>query len=212
MPSTPVSRVRRLRRAFVTAGFATFVAALAHVIGGGAAPGTLTVVLSLLISLPLAVALAGRRADWRTALSVGVAQLALHLLYSLGLDGRHGAVVTSSGAHAGHGGAQYVSIDTSGVVAAHGAHAVHELMTLAHVAAAVLTIVALAQADRALDAAGRALASTVHAIIRVVALPAPLPALPRASAAGTGFRPVNPALRLSALRHRGPPAAALVLG
>ena len=65
--------------------FATFVASLAHTLGGGAPPAPLALLVALAFSAPLAMLLAGARArPVRTAESALIAQAALHLCYAMG--------------------------------------------------------------------------------------------------------------------------------
>ena len=65
--------------------FATFVASLAHTLGGGTPPGPLALLVALAFSAPLAMLLADARArPVRTAVSALVAQAALHLCYAMG--------------------------------------------------------------------------------------------------------------------------------
>ena len=56
-----MSRGARAARGAAVAVFATFVASLAHTIGGGALPGPVAVLVALAFSTPLAVLLAGAR-------------------------------------------------------------------------------------------------------------------------------------------------------
>ena len=65
--------------------FATFVAALAHTLGGGAPPGPVALAVALAFSAPLAMVLTGPRARMlRTAASALGAQALLHLTYAIG--------------------------------------------------------------------------------------------------------------------------------
>jgi hypothetical protein len=124
------SRWARFVRGWVTAGFAVFVAAFAHVAGGGHAPDWLAVAVSLAFAGMLCVPLAGKTLSLaRLAISVAGAQAIFHTLFALG--GGQGQVITSG--H--HGAVSFVASD----VVEHGA----QPMLLAHVIAAIITIVAL---------------------------------------------------------------------
>ena len=80
-----MSRGARAVRGTAVAVFATFVASLAHTLGGGSPPAAVALMVALAFSVPFAMALSGGRAPvMRTAVSALVAQAALHLTYSLG--------------------------------------------------------------------------------------------------------------------------------
>src|SRR5215207_9438006 len=80
-----MTRGARAARGAAIAVFATFVASLAHAVGGGAVPGPVAVLVALAFSAPLAMLLAGARARLlRTSISALVAQATLHLCYALG--------------------------------------------------------------------------------------------------------------------------------
>jgi hypothetical protein len=129
------TRASRVLQGLVAAVFSTFVALLSHVAGGGAVPGLLGILTPLVLSLPVCVALAGRRlALARLSGSVVVSQLLFHSLFVLGASS--GVVASSAGAHAGH--SAHVAIATTGTAALAGAS-----MWGAHAFAAVVTVAAL---------------------------------------------------------------------
>lgn len=176
--------------------FATFVASLAHTLGGGSPPGPVALMVALAFSVPLAMALAGSRARLvRTAVSAVVAQAALHLTYALG------AAPLESATHAGHHHAA-VQLPASPVVAVdHG----NAWMPVAHLAAAAVTLAALVLGDRVLDALGQAVRVLVR---RLTAIPAPVVA-PSLRVAADAARPRFAAVLLpSGLGSRGPPVEA----
>ena len=202
------SRGARAIRGVAIAALATFVASLAHTVGGGAPPGPVAVLLALAFSAPLAMVLAGpgvsaRARLARTSISALVAQAALHLCYALGSASV--AIPIAATGHAGHSGlhgtGQATPLDavTVAPIVDHG----HALMPLAHVTAAALTVVALAVADDLFDVLHRCLRMFVR---RLTSLPTAVAVVPLRSVGvdsgvprlvGTGWR--------SALWSRGPP-------
>lgn len=176
---------------------ATFVASLAHTLGGGSPPGPVALMVALAFSVPLAMALTGSRARVvRTAVSALVAQAALHLTYALG-----GTTPLESTTHAGHQHAA-VQLPASPVVAVdHG----NAWMPVAHLAAAAITLAALTLGDRVLDALGQAVRVLVR---RLTVIPAPIVA-PLLRVAADAARPRFAAVLLaSGLGSRGPPVEA----
>lgn len=135
-------RWTRFVRGWLTSGFSVVVAAFSHVAGGGAEPGTLGVVLALAFSVPLCIALTGRRVSLlRLAVSVAASQLAFHLLFSLG-----GAAGSGASSVGGHHSPLVVTAGASDLLAASGGHQMATaggLMWAAHAAAALVTVVGL---------------------------------------------------------------------
>ena len=170
--------------------FATFVASLAHTIGGGAPPGPVALAVALAFSAPLAMALSGARARMlRTAVSALVAQGVLHLTYAIGTP--------STPSMRGHATA-HLSLPAASVD--HG----DAWMPVAHLAAAALTLAALVAGDRVFDAVRRALRVAVR---RRPPRPGP-GAAPTCSRRADAPRPRFAALLLvSGLGSRGPPNA-----
>ncbi len=207
------SRGARAIRGVAIAALATFVASLAHTVGGGTPPGLVAMLLALAFSAPLAMVLAGpgvsvRARLVRTSISAVVAQAALHLFYALGSASVAIPIAATGHAagHAGHPGhhgtGQALPLDAVAVapVVEHG----HALMPLAHLVAAALTVVALALADDLFDVLHRCLRMLVR---RLTSLPTAVAVAPLRSVevdagvprlVSTGWR--------SALWSRGPPA------
>jgi hypothetical protein len=193
------SRGERAIRGTAIAVFATFVASLAHTVGGGAVPGPVSVLLALAFSAPLAMLLGGARARLiRTSLSALIAQGALHLCYALG------GVSTGSPAsvdpHVGHGASMHLDAVLTTTTVDHG----HALMPIAHVLAAVLTVTALALGDDVFDAIHR---SVLLLVRRLTTMPAPWVATPFRIEVGDGRQRLIGTQLRAALGSRGPPSA-----
>ncbi len=170
--------------------FATFVASLAHTIGGGAPPGPVALAVALAFSAPLAMALSGARARMlRTAVSALIAQGVLHLTYAIGEPATRSMRSGHATAHLSVPGA---SVDHGNV-----------WMPLAHLGAAALTLGALVAGDRIVEAVGRALRVFVR---RLTSIPAPVVA-PAFSLPVDAPRPhFAGRLLVSGLWSRGPPS------
>ena len=186
--------------------FATFVASLAHTIGGGALPGPVALFVALAFSTPIAMVLTGARMRLlRTSAAALIAQAALHLLYAMGGSWREAPAESTMAGHAVHA-ASAIDIPASVPMVEHG-HAA--IMPLAHVVAATLTVAFLAAADRAIAAIAVAFGTAVRGIRLVIAVLGGLPVPTRpGSLAATILPDVSPnreTLLLSSLRHRGPP-------
>ncbi|MFK4729631.1 hypothetical protein ROT00_08100 [Agromyces mediolanus] len=141
-------RVRTLR-GLLAASVATFVALFGHLLGGGALPGFAGVAVPFALSLLVCVLLAGRRLSLiRLSLSVAISQTLFHSLFVLGTPGplTRATGEAATAAHAGHGGT--ISLAEPAV---HLAHAQPD-MWAAHALAAVVTIAALYQGERVLQA------------------------------------------------------------
>ena len=99
---------RRIRgaRGPVVASAGTAAALLSHLLGGGAMPGWLGIVVPLALALTVCTALAGRRLSlWRTTASVALSQVLFHTLFVLGTPRAAGAPsgTVGYGAHGRHG-------------------------------------------------------------------------------------------------------------
>jgi hypothetical protein len=169
--------------------FATFVASLAHTIGGGAPPGPVALSVALAFSAPLAMALSGARARMlRTAVSAVAVQAILHLTYAIGAP----AGPSMSGHASAHLSVPAASVD-------HGT----AWMPVAHLGAAALTLGALVASDRVAGAVARAVGVVVR---RLTSMPVPV-APPVFSMPADAPRPRFAArLIVSGLGSRGPPS------
>lgn len=202
-PSSPEhSHGRRVARGTAAATIATFVAALSHTIGGGSFPPAPLLALALVLSIGWCTVVTGRRFGWtRVSLAVTASQMLFHGTFALS-GGQGGHVVVVDSVHAHHG------ATTLAVLGGGSAHE-HDSgpMILAHLVAALVTIVALrlgestATATAALSTVVRSLLPTIPALV-----PIGRPAGVRVRPDGSGFRPARTAVLLGGLRHRGPPA------
>jgi hypothetical protein len=201
------SRTDRLARGTVAAGIATFVAALSHDVGGGAFPSPVLLAVAFVVSVGWCTAVVGRRFSWlRVSAAVAASQALFHGTFGLASSHDAHIVVESSGAssaHAGHAGMTTLTVIDDATTHAHDGAP----MLLAHIGAAIVTILALRLGDRS-SLGIAALTRLVAAVVRtatVVALPVPRhPARIRPD--GSGFRPSRVASLLGGLRHRGPPS------
>ena len=211
------ARWARVARGWSLAAFATFVAALSHTLAGGDPPGLLAIAVSMAFSGLLCIAVAGRKDSlWRVIASVAAAQAVLHLLFSLGMSSTgSSAAPRPTGAASHHApavpSATSLNASTEGLLAAHSAVHFAAWMILAHLVAAVITIVAVRHGDRAMKLIGRVISLQLRALTHVAETPV-LP--PDGDSASRMPAPVltlsrELALVLSSLRYRGPPLDAL---
>jgi hypothetical protein len=199
-----MSRWSRVARGSAADTVSVFVAAFSHSVAGGSLPGVTGIALCLALSVLVCVALTGRCLPLaRLAVSVAISQAMYHWLFgALG----SGAVFASGGRMPGHVHDVALAIPA----AAPHAHTAGDML-LAHIVAAIVTILLLAFGERTLTATAN------YARTLVIAL---LPALPDAPAVPTPARLLPTRLRVadplprrvdhSGLRHRGPPAASAV--
>ncbi len=194
------SRPMRVLRGAIAAGVSVFTALFTHVVlGGGAMPGWLGVVLPLAFALPICVALAGRRVSAvRVALSVAASQVLYNALFVLGSP--TATVVPGSGHH---GGASIAGASVEAI--APGA-----TMWGAHVVAGAATVVLLFVAERCVGLTVHAFAAVRAWLDRLI------------SSGGTGTSPIRSAplrtasermsavsaVAMSSVRRRGPPLLA----
>lgn len=178
------SRAARLARGWAAAGFSTFVAALSHTAAGGVEPSVFGVAASLLLAGSACTLLAGRRmSTWRLAIAVAISQALFH-----GVFATMGTPVAAGHAHA-------AAMDAT-------AGAAHGDMLLAHLAAGLVTLVALRHAEVVL----RELAGTARLLLARL-LPILVPTVPSVPRLAPTTRVAAPAttLLLSPMRRRGPP-------
>ena len=207
--STPVPpRVLRVIRGLGASTTATFVAALFHEAGGGAAPSWAVVAFGLALASLAAIALAGTRASlWRLTAAVGVSQLLFHGLFTAAGDGSGVTAADPHAGMAGHGGPALAIPGLDGATVG-GASALDAGMVLSHGAALVVTVLALRHGEAALRALVRASGLRVLLALAIPFLRPdgrPTAALARVARAP---RPLGDLVaRIGRLRHRGPPRA-----
>ncbi|MFD2795079.1 hypothetical protein ACFS27_16085 [Promicromonospora vindobonensis] len=213
MPLT--HRPRRLRdaRGPVVASAATGAALLSHLLGGGAMPGWLGILVPWVLSLTVCTALAARRPSlWRTTASVVASQVLFHTLFVAGAPGvsvaAAGAGAGSAGHPAGHGMHDALPA-SSGWASPSSLIGADATMWSWHGVGAAATVAALYSGERVLtrlhELAGRladwlrhrlTAPSDVVPLFPVVRVPAP--------DWFTGSVPARP--EVSESRRRGPPA------
>jgi hypothetical protein len=212
MPApTPIApRVLRVIRGLAASTTATFVAALFHEAGGGAAPAWGVVAFGLALASLAAIALAGSRASlWRLTAAVGVSQLLFHGLFTAAGDasGATGAGDPHAGM-AGHG-ALPLHLPAVDAASIGGASALDAGMLLSHGAALVITVLALRHGEASLRALGAAAGLRV---VLALAIPFLRPEGRRTTAIARVERAPVPlrdlCARIGRLRHRGPPLGA----
>ncbi|MFT7764486.1 hypothetical protein [Clavibacter tessellarius] len=201
-------RGTRVARGAVTAAFAILVSMLSHVAGGGPVPGAVGLVVAAALAVPTCVLLAGRSVSTaRLAVAVACSQAVLHLLFSVGAPTTTTMQVV--GGHHGKGG-HLVSTGPAAAGAADMGGMHHgSAMWVAHLLAAVLTIVALRSGERAFWD----LVALARTSLRALVLVAALDVVPRAEVRHRVARAMRPGIRdlgvcVAASPHRGPPAAA----
>jgi len=198
--SAPPTRWKRVLGGALGASFATLVAAFSHVLAGGAVPSVAAIALSLALSVPLCIALAGPALSlWRTTAAVLGSQALFHFLFS-GISSS-GTITMSP--HAGHSG---VDIGTTGLHAA--AAAGHSAsMWLAHAVAAALTVVVLRYTESAVM---RLRETTILLLTTLTVIPTAVFAVSEMRTPRVGCTKTivvrDLTLLFSTLRHRGPPA------
>jgi hypothetical protein len=182
------TRAARAARGLIAAGFATFVAAFSHTIAGGVPPSSFGVLVSLVLSGAACTLLAGRTLSLgRLAASVAVSQLLFHGLFA----------TLGTPTAVGH--------DHSAALGDAAATAPHPDMLLAHVAAGLVTLVALRHGERAFWALAD-LARLLAARLLPASAPIDLaPVAPLAAIPDPAPRP-ELAVLFSLMRYRGPPA------
>lgn len=190
------SRQQRVLRGGVAATVATLLAATSHTIAGGPAPAVLLIALMAALLTPVASVIAGPRASLpRLAAAVLASQVAFHAAFQLlgSPTGHHLAATAHVHTH-GH-------LDPS-MIAGAGAAPEGAGMYVAHAVAALLTTALLWRGERVV----RAIAGAVIALLRRTHTPrAPHPA-GRAPVRPTPSPAGAPAILLSSLSRRGPPA------
>lgn len=190
------SRWARVARGTAAACLATFVAALSHTIGGGAAPSALAIIATLVVSTAVCTLLAGRTlSTWRLAASVALSQALFHGVFSaLGMP-----------VAAVHTHTDLIPLSTVPAVI----HPHSGGMWIAHAIAALVTIVAILHAERAFWGTS---ATARLFLARLLAIVVPVTPTPRLTRIRVVRRHValDLSMLFSTMRHRGPPQLAAV--
>ena len=215
------TRAARLVRGWAAALAATAVAAASHILAGGVIPYPSIVLFCLALSAMVSCALAGRALSLPgTAGAVLASQGIFHLLFTVGGAGIPSAAAGGASAltHAGHAGhaahldpAAVARLTEAGQAGAGMAAAGHSsaLMWVGHLLAAAVTVALIRNGEAALLRILDALALRITAILPLI-LPLPLgPRIPKLSALVPATPVRNLGVPLLAMRHRGPPAAAV---
>ncbi|MFF9562945.1 hypothetical protein ACF1AJ_06330 [Leifsonia sp. NPDC014704] len=195
------TRSARVARGLIAAGFATFVAALFHVAGGGLPPSAVALTLSLVFSGLGCIVLAGKRSTlWRSASSVALSQFLFHALFSLS-PSAHFAGATGH-LHPG----SHLTMVTDGTAATpmSSMSLSGSWMWLAHAAAALLTLAALRYGERVFVAVSEFTAFSLRRLLTAVAV-VDVPVVQARVETVPVILPDRTVV-LGRLRHRGPPA------
>ena len=212
-----MTRPSPLLRGWSAAVIATLLAAGSHALAGhghhDAGPSPLVWILTLALAGPVCTTLAGRALSWgRLSVAVVFSQALFHGFYSLGPSTAPSASLLQAAEHAHHGAAPAPVTVASSAAAPVAPDAVAAApdpsMVLAHLLAAVATVVLLRTGERSVVTA------LDWVLLRrpvLVLTPAPVPA---AHGLRTAESYVQPVLRgvcdlVAGLRWRGPPAVAL---
>lgn len=210
------SRWARVARGLLASALAIFVAALFHVAGGGAAPGPVSLALSLAFAMLASIGLTARRLSlWRLTISVGLSQLLFHVLFSVGGGTATFSATTGAvGLSHLHAGSHLVmsSASTASVHTDMGSFPTTPAMWFSHAAAVLVTVIAVRFGERAFWGLFETARMGVARIVTQLAWPAvqvalalaPTPAAP-GEAEPSRLRDLG--LPLARLRHRGPPSA-----
>ncbi len=144
-----MNRAERVGRGVVATSVAVFFAAVSHVIAGAAAPHVSALLLTIIVVLPLSIALAGRRLSLTRLFALVLASQALfHASFSLigahsGLSAQ--ATSTALPSHASHAHTSGILSDAV-VLTTAGSSAI---MLVLHAAAAIVTVTLLRLGERA---------------------------------------------------------------
>jgi hypothetical protein len=153
-PTGGVSPGLRLQRGALGAFIAVTSAILAHTGAGHHVPHTVVIVLSLAVSVPLCVVLAGvRLSRWRLALGIVASQGVLHSLFALFPHAGSSSGPLSLSETTGHEHhVDHVVVNSAGgAAAAHGASP-DAPMAIAHILAAGVTYLLLRRGEVLLEA------------------------------------------------------------
>lgn len=142
------TRAARTARGFVLAGFAVLIAAVSHMLAGGNTPTILALGATMVVALPLAVALAGKRYGIvRSGVAVGATQGLFHWLF-VWVGSPDVAILQSGGSMPSH--AEHLGVVAGGLPALSDPVTAGVAMWASHAVAAVLTVLMLRRGEAAL--------------------------------------------------------------
>ncbi|GAB3615453.1 hypothetical protein GCM10027416_00100 [Okibacterium endophyticum] len=200
------TRTTRVIRGLFAASIATFFAAFSHGVAGAEAPGFFSLSVAFTASVFICTALAGRTAStWRLAIAVGLSQVAYHTLFSF-VPASGALQVSDAGALAGEGAHVHsqTMIHLDAVVTQH-AHSSDALMWVSHIAAACVTLGALRYGEHVALGLFQSLRLAVLALFGAIVAVAPQQLIVPLMHDRRGVQ-AFPAVLLSTMRRRGPPA------
>jgi hypothetical protein len=200
-----MTRWARVVRGLAAAFVSTSVAAFSHLVAGGSLPGAAGLALCLAFCAIVCIALTGKRMSrLRLAASVATSQLMFHGLFSLLVAPAASGAIMVGHTHGGIVASQLAAVPTA-TQATHGGLG----MLAGHLAAAVVTFLALSYGERAVWALF-ALGRLVIVRLLTARMPEPRPkGLSPVALRVLSLLPRVPRLLLSPMRHRGPPIASL---
>ncbi|WP_426937532.1 hypothetical protein ACQE2J_18620 [Brevibacterium sp. LE-L] len=220
------ARHRRALRGSAAATAATFVALASHILGGGAFPTAMGVIVPLALSSLVCVLLAGHRLSLaRLTISVGISQAIFHFLFSvfahttsasgglralLGAHDHTGSTQTAhhAAAQVGHGSASMPAMDGAVTMAPEmHAHA-GPGMLLAHVAAGIVTVAMIYWAEHLPVMLCEFARLIIRAVIPRLILPRTPIDGPRTPVNAAPVIPRTLGVLRSPVLRRGPPQAA----
>lgn len=155
-----MNRLERVGRGIVATSFAIVFAALSHVIAGAEVPSALAIFVTIVVALPLSIALAGVR--------LSLLRLSVIVLASQGLFHASFAMIGSSGinthtaAGPGHAAHSMSLVGTTNLTSLSAGNTVS--MWIAHALAAAITVAILAYGERAAVALVTIVASALAAL------------------------------------------------
>ncbi|MFK4116158.1 hypothetical protein ACI2K6_16175 [Microbacterium sp. NPDC006705] len=197
-------RGARAARGGLVALFATFVALMSHVAGGGEVPGWLGLFVPLVLAAAVSTVILGHRLSMvRLTLSVTASQLLFHTLFTVGAPG--GAASLDGYVHGHHHTAMIATeAAASAVTHDHGGRT----MWVAHAVAAVITVAGIYVGERSVLLAAAAVGEARAWLRRKTAIvAAPSVVIPDGSlwVVAPAARALRSLCVLPSDRRRGPP-------
>lgn len=211
-------------RGSAAAIFATFVALTSHIVGGGAMPAIMGVVVPLALSFLVCVLLAGRRLSLpRLSLSVLASQTLFHLLFSVftPAGAGHGpanAVERHAAHHAGQTGmsasmpgmSETMPSSMPGAGADVGMHShASPMMLISHLVAAAITIAMIYWSETLPAKIAGFVRLVLHALLPTMVRLTSVPSGPKPHLVVAEILPRHLGVLRSPVLIRGPPAEAV---